>query len=132
MWAIQIQQDLHMPSIRQAVIQDIQHLIQQNREHTTDWHTFLPTHCRIAYQQPEMITQIPILISLLERIHYPHTHTHPTTGAQRWIPTTGTTTTRTTMARQVGQQIHRTTFHRRPTNLQPGLHHQEITTPKRR
>ena len=75
MWAIQIQQDLHMPSIRQAVIQDIQHLIQQNREQTTDWHKLLPTHCRIAYQQPEMITQIPTLISLLERIQYPHTHT---------------------------------------------------------
>ena len=74
MWAIQIQQDLHMPSIRQAVIQDIQHLIQQNREQTTEWHKFLPTHCRIAYQQPEMITQIPTLISLLERIQYPHTH----------------------------------------------------------
>ena len=75
MWAIQIQQDLHMPSIRQAVIQDIQHLIQQNREQTTEWHKLLPTHCRIAYQQPEMITQIPTLISLLERIQYPHTHT---------------------------------------------------------
>ena len=75
MWAIQIQQDLHMPSIRQAVIQDIQHLIQQNREQTTEWHKLLPAHCRIAYQQPEMITQIPTLISLLERIQYPHTHT---------------------------------------------------------
>ena len=74
MWAIQIQQDLHMPSIRQAVIQDIQHLIQQNQEQTTEWHKLLPTHCRIAYQQPEMITQIPTLISLLERIQYPHTH----------------------------------------------------------
>ena len=110
MWAIQIQQDLHMPSIRQAVIQDIQQLIQQNREQTTDWHKLLPTHCRIAYQQPEMITQIPTLISLLERIQYPHTH--PQTGTQRWIPTTRTTTTRITMARQVRQQIHRTTVRR--------------------
>ena len=73
MWAIRTQQELHMPSIRHAVIQDIQHLIQRNQEQTTDWHSLLPTHCQIAYQQPEM-TQIPTLISLLERIQYPHTN----------------------------------------------------------
>ena len=57
------------------------------------------------------------------------THTHSQTRTQRWIPTTRTTPTRTTMARQVRQQIHRTTVRRRPTNLQPGIHHQEVTTP---
>ena len=58
-----------------------------------------------------------------------HTHTHSQTGTQRWIPTTRTTTTRITMASQVRQQIHRTTVRRWPTNLQPGIHHQEVTTP---
>ena len=73
LWAIQIQQKLHMPSIRHSVIQEIQQLIQQDHEQTIHWHSLLPTHCRIAYQQPKMITQIPTLISLLQRIFYPHT-----------------------------------------------------------
>ena len=76
MWAIQIQQKPHMPSIRHSVVQEIQQLIEQDHEQTTQRHSLLPTHCQIAYQQPKMITQIPTLISLLQRIHYPHTHTH--------------------------------------------------------
>ncbi len=74
MWAIQIQRKLHMPSIRQAVIQEIQQSIEQDQEQTETWHSLLPTHCQIAHRQPKMITQIPTLISLLQRIQYPHTH----------------------------------------------------------
>ena len=69
-----ILRELHMPSIRHSVIQEIQQLIEHDREQTEHWHSLLPTHCHIAYKQPKMITQIPTLISLLQRIHYPHTH----------------------------------------------------------
>ena len=74
MWAIQIQQQLHMPSIRQAVIHEIQQSIEHDREQTEHWHSQFPRHCQIAYKQPKMITQIPTLISLLQRIQYPHTN----------------------------------------------------------
>ena len=34
--------------------------------------TSLPSHCQIAYRQPKMITQIPVLIYLLQQIGYTH------------------------------------------------------------
>ena len=38
------------------------------------WHHSLPVHCQIAYKQKHMITQIPVLIQLLQKLQYPHTH----------------------------------------------------------
>ena len=73
-WALDIQKHLDMPTIRTKVIDEIQTMIQQQEEETTHWHHSLPVHCQIAYKQKHMITQIPVLIQLLQRLQYPHTH----------------------------------------------------------
>ena len=73
-WALDIQKHLDMPTIRTKVINEIQTMIQQQEEETTHWHLSLPAHCQIAYKQKHMITQIPVLIQLLQKLQYPHTH----------------------------------------------------------
>ena len=74
MWALHIQQDLDMVTIRQKVIEEIQSMITEREQETLTWHKALPAHCQIAYKQTTMITQIPVLVHLLQRLQYPHTH----------------------------------------------------------
>ena len=71
-WSKNIQQHLDMQTVRKKVIDEIQTLIQLQEEDTTQWHNSLPKHRRIAYKQPQMITQIPVLIQLLHKLQYPH------------------------------------------------------------
>lgn len=66
--------NLDMPTIRARVIEEIKSMIQQTEEQTTDWRNSLPKHCNIAYKQEQMITQIPVLIQLLDKLQYPHAH----------------------------------------------------------
>ena len=39
----------------------------------SSWFQQIPPHCQLAYQQTDMITQIPTLIHILDSIQYPHT-----------------------------------------------------------
>lgn len=64
-WTFDTQQNLDMVTIRRKVIDEIKTMITQQDEDTKRWHESLPEHCRIAYQQPNMITQIPVLAQLL-------------------------------------------------------------------
>lgn len=71
-WALKIQQQLDMPTIRLRIVGEIKTMIQQTEEQTNVWHSSLPTHCKRAYRQQQMITQIPMLIQLLHKLQYPH------------------------------------------------------------
>ncbi len=74
-WALSQQTQLpNIHQIRLDVIEiaDIQQLVSDWHDHTHDWVTSLPPHCQIAYRQPKMITQIPVLIYLLQQIGYTH------------------------------------------------------------
>jgi len=73
-WSLDMQKHLDMPTIRKKVIDEIQTMIRQQEEETTHWHNSIPTHCQIVYKQSDMITQIPVLIQLLQKLQYPHTY----------------------------------------------------------
>lgn len=62
-----------MPTIRLHIIEEIKTMIEHTEEQTNSWRrSSLPTHCKIAYRQQQMITQIPVLIQLLHKLQYPH------------------------------------------------------------
>ena len=73
-WAINQSQCLpNIQQIRQSVIAELRQLVAEQQETTASWFQQIPPHCQLAYQQTDMITQIPTLIHILESIQYPHT-----------------------------------------------------------
>ncbi len=60
--------------LRSEVMQEIQEMVELWQEHTSAWWTDLPSHLQKVYwhHDTEMVTQIPVLISLLERCQYPN------------------------------------------------------------
>ena len=73
-WAIDQSHRLpNIQQIRQSVTDELRQLVEDQREITTSWFQQIPPHCQQAYQQTDMITQIPTLIHILDSIHYPHT-----------------------------------------------------------
>ena len=72
-WAIQQQRQIpNIQQVRQDIIREIQTMTTEWEDVTQHWFTTLPEHCKLAYQQPHMITQIPVLHHLLTIIQYPH------------------------------------------------------------
>ena len=72
-WAIRQQRDIpNIQQVRQDIIQEIQTLTTEWEDVTHQWFQTLPEHCKLAYRQPHMITQIPVLHHLLITIQYPH------------------------------------------------------------
>ena len=72
-WAIQQQARIpNINEVRQNIAEELQQLVSEWSETTHDWYQQLPHHCQRAYQQPTMITQIPLLHHLLQTIQYPH------------------------------------------------------------
>ena len=72
-WAIQQQRDIpNIQQVRQDIIREIQTMTTEWDDVTQHWFTTLPAHCKFAYRQPHMITQIPVLHHILTTIHYPH------------------------------------------------------------
>ena len=72
-WAIQQQRDIpNIQQVRQDIIGEIQTMTTEWNDVTQYWFTTLPAHCKLAYRQPHMITQILVLHYLLTTIHYPH------------------------------------------------------------
>ena len=72
-WAIQQQRDIpNIQQVRQDIIREIQTMTTEWDDVTQHWFTTLPAHCKLAYRQPHMITQIPVLHHILTTIHYPH------------------------------------------------------------
>ena len=73
-WAINQSRCLpNIQQIRQAVTTELRLLVEEQQETTTSWFQQIPPHCQLAYQQTDMITQIPTLIHILDSIQYPHT-----------------------------------------------------------
>ena len=73
-WAINQSRCLpNIQQIRQAVTTELRLLVEEHQENTTSWFEQIPPHCQLAYQQTDMITQIPTLIHILDSIQYPHT-----------------------------------------------------------
>ena len=73
-WAINQSRCLpNIQQIRQAVTTELRLLVEEHQETTTSWFEQIPPHCQLAYQQTDMITQIPTLIHILDSIQYPHT-----------------------------------------------------------
>ena len=63
--------DVHR--LRREVLEDIQELVDQWSDHTVDWWKSLPHHLQKVYWHEDtgMITQVPIIIELLERCGFP-------------------------------------------------------------
>ena len=140
-WAIQ--QQRHIPNIqqvRQDIIHEIQTLTTEWDDVTQQWFKTLPDHCKSAYQQPHMITQIPVLHHLLTIIQYPHADIllqELTTGfsligqPQPGLNWKVRTDNKTQLESTHRQQIHRDTVQNRTTYLQPTIHIEETTTGSR-
>ena len=60
--------------LRAEVLSEIQELVELWQEHTETWWSNLPTHIQKVYWHSDtgMVTQVPVLISLLERCNYPN------------------------------------------------------------
>ena len=72
-WAIQQQACIpNINEVRANIATELQSLVSEWADTTDSWFRQLPNHCQRAYQQPTMITQIPLLHHLLQTIHYPH------------------------------------------------------------
>ena len=72
-WAIQQQAKIpNINEVRHNIADELQQLVSDWSDTTHDWYQQLPYHCQRAYQQPTMITQIPLLHHLLQTIQYPH------------------------------------------------------------
>lgn len=71
-WAI-IQQHAvpNIVTVRNDILNEIQDLILDWEATTSRWFNTLPPHSHQAYNQPKMITQIPVLHHLLQSIQYP-------------------------------------------------------------
>ena len=127
-WAIQQQRSIpNIQQVRQDIIHEIQTMTTEWEDVTQHWFTTLPAHCKLAYRQPHMITQIPVLHHLLTTIQYPHADIIVTRIDHR-ILTHWTATTRTQLESTHWQQIHRDTIQSRATHLQSTIHLEETTT----
>ena len=73
-WAIDQSHQLpNIHNIRLGVIDELNALVTDLNDHTQQWFGQIPPHCQRAYQQSNMVTQIPALIHILQQLHYPHT-----------------------------------------------------------
>lgn len=58
--------------LRHEVVADIKNLVDEWTEHTTQWMQERPSHVKAVYSvDPDAVTQIPVLLHLLEQCGYP-------------------------------------------------------------
>ena len=71
-WCIQHRHLFHpLPVFQARVIEEIEDMVLDFEEQTTDWYNLLLPHARRAYTHTSSRTQIPVLLSLLQQLEYP-------------------------------------------------------------